>query len=385
MLSLALVAFSPAPALVAALGSERAASTLSLLAAGAALAEMALAPALGSLLDSVGRKPALIGALLALGAVNLAASLRPSVLRLCAAKFVGALCAGLFFVATQVVVSDISAARPERMSATLGVQFALVGAAFFVGAIGAGRLSGLGLSIAYGTSTVVAVLTALLVSLGMRETLLPSERVPFQGAAMGRQLLASPWSCTRILYRHSREVRLLAILAMLQSLPSFMGDTFQILATTEWDLDTQDFTSFVAMFGVINIVANVAGSRMVLRLGIQRFTALATLSSVLSPLGAALLSFRGLVAGALLGFLGSAQMLGTIAALVAEGARSGVPQGELAGERASFLALGKVLGPLWYGALYVQGKRVLGTGTLPFVCNALLGALAFGLSQRYMA
>lgn len=385
VLSLAIVAFSPAPALIAEIGSERATSTLSILSACAAMTEMIISPAMGSLLDSIGRKPALVFTLLSIGLVNGAASFHSSVLTICIAKFVGVLCAGLFFIASQVIVSDITASNPERMSSTLGVQYALIGGAFFVGAIGAGWLSGFGLSVTYGTSTIVAVLTALLVSFGMSETLLPSKKVLFQGATMRKQLLASPWSCTRILYRHSREVRILAILAMLQSLPAFMGDTFQILAKTEWNLGTKDFSSFVAMFGIINIAANVVGSQMVVKLGIKQFTAVATLSSILSPLGASFFSFRGIIAGSILGFLGSAQMLGVTAALVAEGTKSNVPQGELAGERSSFLALMKVIGPIWYSMLYVQGKKFLGTGTLPFLFNAVLGLTAFGISQRYMS
>lgn len=273
------------------------------------------------------------------------------------------------------------------MSSTLGVQYALIGGAFFVGAIGAGWLSEFGLSIIYGTSTVVAALTAVLVSFGMRESLLPSKRIPFQEnkTLLRKQLLQSPWSsCTRILFRHSKEVRILAILIMVQSLPGFMGDTFQILVKTEWNLNTKDFSSFVAMFGIINIAANIVGSRLVVKLGIKHFTALATLSYILTPIGASLFSFRGLIIGSILGFLGSAQMLGVTAALFAEGAKSNVPQGELAGERSSFLALTKVIGPIWYSMLYVKGKKVLGTGCLPFLFNIGCGLTAFTISQCYL-
>jgi predicted MFS family arabinose efflux permease len=384
VLSLALVAFSPAPALVAEIGTERATSTLSILSASAALTEIIMSPALGSMLDSIGRKPALVFTLLAIAMSNGAVSIHPSVITICTAKFVGMLCAGLFFIASQVIISDIVASNPERMSSTLGVQFALIGAAFFVGAIAAGQLSGFGLSVTYGSSAVVAALTAMLVSLGMRETLVPSKRVPFQAHIMRKRLLQSPFSCTRILYRHTKEVRILAIILMLQSFPGFMGDVFQILAKTEWKLDTKDFSSFVAMFGIINIAANIVGSQMVRKLGIKRFTALATLSSMLAPIGASFFSFRGLIVGSIMGFLGSAQMLGVTAALVAEGAKSGAPQGELAGERSSFIALIKVIGPIWYSMLYVQGKKVLGWNNLPFLFNIGVGLGTFTISQLYL-
>lgn len=387
VLSLALVAFSPAPALIAKIGSERATSTLSIIAACAAMTEIVISPVLGSLLDSTGRKPAMLFTLSCLAIVNGAVSIHSSVLMICIAKFTGMLCAGLFFIAAQVIITDISVTNPEQMSSTLGVQNALIGAAFFVGAIGAGRLSEFGLSITYATSTVVAALTVVLLSLGMRETLLPSKQIPFHSnkALLQKQLLQAPWSsCTKILFRHSKEVRILAILMMVQSLPSFMGDTFQILVKTEWNLETKDYSSFIAIFGIINIAANIIGSQMVVKLGIKHFTAIATLSTVLSSVGSSFFSFRGLIIGSIMGFLGSAQMLGVTAALYTEGAKSHVPQGELAGERSSFIALIKVIGPIWYSILYVKGKKVFGVGCLPFLFNIGLGMTAFGISQCYL-
>ena len=205
VLSLTIVGFSPAPALIAELGSERATSTLSILSACAALTQIFISPTLGSLLDSMGRKPALILTLLSIGLVNGAVSLHSSVFTICMAKFVGTLCIGLFFIASEVIVSDICASSPEKMSATLGVQYALIGGAFFVGAIGAGWLSEFGLSVTYGVSTIVAVLTVLLVTFGVSETLLPSKKTVLRGAAVKKQLLESPWSCTRILFRHSKK------------------------------------------------------------------------------------------------------------------------------------------------------------------------------------
>ena len=124
---------------------------------------------------------------------------------------------------------------------------------------------------------------------------------------------------------------------------------------------------------------------MVRKLGIKRFTALATLSSMLAPIGASFFSFRGLVIGSILGFLGSAQMLGVTAALIAEGAKSDVPQGELAGERSSFIALIKVIGPIWYSMLYVRGKNAFGWNNLPFLFNIGLAMGAFAISQLHLS
>jgi len=385
ILSVALVAFSPAPALVEKIGTDRATSILSILSAGAAFAEIILSPALGSLIDVLGRKSALVCTLLLLTLANGAVSLKPTVLTICTAKFVGSLCVGLFFIASQAIVSDISASSPELMSSTLGLQYSLVGAGFFVGAIAAGRLSELGLAISYGCSTMVTAFTAILVYFGMRETLLPSKKIPFNSATTRKLLVQSPLSCTKILFRHSKQVQMLAIILMLQSLPQFMGDVFQIFAKTEWNLSTKEFSSFVAMFGFCNICANIAGSLLVRKLGLRQFTAIATISAILGPIGAIFFSFRGLVVGSIVGFIGSAQSLGVIGALVSEGTKAGVAQGELAGERSSFIALFKVIGPILYSFIYVQGKKQFGFTSLPFLFNALLAIGAFIISQIYIS
>ena len=387
VLSASLVAFSPAPVLIAEIGAERATSTLSMIAACAALTEIIISPAVGGLLDSIGRKPALIFALSCVSFFYGLVGLHSSVLTICAAKFVGMLCFGSFLTTSQVIVSDIAISSPERMSQTLGMLYALSSCGFFMGAIIAGKLSVFGLSVNYRTSTVVSALTAALVYFGMKETLHPSKRITFREnkTHLRKKLLQSPLSsCTRILFRHSKEVRILAILIMIQSLPGHMNDTFQILVRSEWNIDMKDFASFFGLLGVVNIFSNIVGSQLVVKLGIKHFTAIATLSSVLSPIGATLLSFRGLTIGCLIGFLASAQMLGVTAALYVEGAKSNVPQGELAGERAAFLALAKVIGPIWYSFLYIKGKKVFGTGLLPFLFNVGCGLTAFGISQRYL-
>jgi hypothetical protein len=163
-----------------------------------------------------------------------------------------------------------------------------------------------------------------------------------------------------------------------------MGDAFQIYARTEWGLSTKTFSSLVALAGLIGIAGNVAGSVLAPKLGIKKYTAIATLSSMLGPLGAAFFGFKGMMTGSLVGFLSAGQALGITTTLVSEGAKSGVPQGELAGERSSILAVLKVIGPVWYSMLYVQGQKLFGLKNLPFLFNLCLAATAFAMSQMYL-
>lgn len=164
----------------------------------------------------------------------------------------------------------------------------------------------------------------------------------------------------------------------------FMGDFFQIYAKTEWKLDTKAFSNFIAIIGILGFTANSLSSIFVRRLGIRRFTAITTLSSILPNLGAATFGYSGILAGNLVGFMGVAQGLGVMSAIVSEGTKQGVPMGVLAGERASLMALVKVIGPIWYSTLYVQGQRLWNMKTLPFWFNACLGFAVFTMSQVYL-
>lgn len=318
--------------------------------------------------------------------VNTIAALNStSIVAICLAKFCGLLGMSWFFISNQAIISDIAGSDPERLSATMGVQMALVGAGFFVGALVAGRLAELGgLSLSYATSAIVGAIAVLLVTLGMPETLSPSKRVPFHAPAARKMIRQSPLSCTRLLFKHGRQVQTLAILLVFQTIPMFMGDLLQVFAKQEWNLSTKEYSSFIALWSITGICANTIGSFLVRTLGIKRFMGIATLSSMCAPIGATFFGFRGTVFGSIMGFLGAAQSMGINAALVSLARESGVPQGELAGERASLVAMLKVIGPILYSALYVQGRGKLGLKQLPFVFNICLAASAFVVSQLYL-
>jgi len=380
-----LVAFRPAPVVSAALGPDRASSVLSALSSAVACVLILLSPVLGAAIDSSGRKSAAVCLLAAAAAANGAVSLGPSVVAICAAQCVQRLCITFFFVVGQAIVADVAASDPELMGSALGVQFALVSAGIFAGSVAARGLAEVGLSVSYGISASLLAANALFVAVALRETLPPDNRVPFEAGRLPGLLLRSPLACTRILFGRGREIRTLALLLMLQSLPLSMDGIFQIFARTEWDLSAKDYISFVMASSVVGIVANMAGSRLVRVIGIRNYTAAAALSYVLPWAGAVLFAFRGYLAGSAAGFLGSAQQLGVSAALIAAGGRSGVPQGELAGERSSLLALCGVVGPVWYGLLYVQGKKVTGSAHLMFVFNGLLAVGVFVMSRIHLS
>lgn len=315
--------------------------------------------------------------------------------------------------------SGSSSSSSHLVSAAMGEQMALTGLGFLLGIVGAGQLSERNVSTLYGIAAGVATVALLLVKWGLSESLPPrvvitnphnhnhdtlnnsndnnnkhqpvittTAAATTTTSASGKTLgsvVPLLLSCTRLLTRHGPEVRRLGILLMLMTLPMFMGDFFQIFAKSEWNLTTKAFSTFLALYGVVGIVSNTAGSRLVRRMGIKRFTALAILSRILASIGTVFFGYQGSVIGLIIGFLGGAQSIGILAALVSEGAQSGLPQGELAGERAALMALLKIIGPIWYSTLYTQGRRYMNTSYLPFLFNLGLSVVALILSQRHLS
>eukprot|EP00591_Stephanopyxis_turris_P014726 CAMPEP_0195537506 /NCGR_PEP_ID=MMETSP0794_2-20130614/48025_1 /TAXON_ID=515487 /ORGANISM="Stephanopyxis turris, Strain CCMP 815" /LENGTH=167 /DNA_ID=CAMNT_0040671233 /DNA_START=303 /DNA_END=806 /DNA_ORIENTATION=- len=166
-------------------------------------------------------------------------------------------------------------------------------------------------------------------------------------------------------------------------MPMFMGDVLQLYSTDEWKLDGLNFSNMIAVMCLAGIVGNTAASKVVIRrLGMKLFMGVATLSSLFFPLGVCL-GYKYALAGSCIGCLGSAQMLGTTAALMSQGSKSDMKQGELAGERASFMAMLKVVGPLMYALIYQRGQKI-GVSYLPFMFNAFIGLMAFTLVQCHL-
>ena len=160
-----------------------------------------------------------------------------------------------------------------------------------------------------------------------------------------------------------------------------MGDVFQVFAQTHWGLSSRKYASLLALYGGMGILSNIFGSRLVKVWGVKRLTGVAIISSIISSAATAFGGFRGSIIGLVIGFLGPSQSIGIIASLVNKVTSTGMPAGKLAGERAALIALLKILAPIWYSFLYLQGQKTFATGTLPFIFDIALRFVALGLSQ----
>jgi hypothetical protein len=199
-------------------------------------------------------------------------------------------------------------------------------------------------------------------------------------------------------------MRTLALLLLLQSAPIYMGDVFQVFAKEEWGLRPNEFGQIVALFGVLGIVSNTTLSLILKSVGLRTFSLFAIVSSLFFPLTAIFTnSYRHVLIAGSIGLYAGAQKVGTTTAITSLANDLGVPQGQLQGEKASMLALLKIVCPVVYSALYLKGKEwsmscsitdnegsrlalqmMMGKfgKKMPFVLNCILGLSAFAVTWQ---
>ena len=271
-----------------------------------------------------------------------------------------------------------------------------------------GRLTEYGERTAYGCASIFSAFAALNAAFGMRDTLdlttttssvsTTDERNALNWTSLKQALLEAPLSSVQLLFHYGSHMRTLALLLLLQSAPMYMGDVFQVFAKEEWGLKPNDFGKIVALFGVLGIFSNTTLSLIVKQLGLRTFSLFAIISSLFFPMTAIFTNnYRHVLIAGSIGLYAGAQKVGTTTAITSLANERGIPQGQLQGEKASMLALLKIICPVIYSALYLKGKEwsmnsLAGTEEnkfalqmimgkfgkkLPFVLNCLLGVLAF--------
>lgn len=369
VLGLALVALTPTTHIIDAHGAEHGMRLLTALSTASAAAEIGLSPLVGSLADAIGRKKILLGAVLSALLTNGAVAIAPSVGLLAMAKFVSPLAVGLYFLASGATLADCLQGQPAQLAAASGVLFAVISGGFGFG-VGLSGFLPPGLRARYALSTCCLAASLCCAVVLVPESLPASSRIAF------RPRSANPLSCVR-LFRSGRRMRVLAVLALLHSAPMFMGDTLQVYLLKQWKLSDAEVTQLYTVVAATGLAANSVAGIIIERMGLIAFSTIATVSIFLCWVGATV-SRRAFVACAIIGFLGQARTLGTNSMMTAEGARAGMPLGQLAGDRANLTAWLKIFGPILYGQLYLGGLRI-GIPQLPFYLNLGLAAAALAI------
>jgi len=179
-------------------------------------------------------------------------------------------------------------------------------------------------------------------------------------------------------------MRLLVWLAALTLLPLFMGDVLQVFAVSHWSLTNAQVSQLFTFIAASGVVSNLAGGTLIRNLGLRTFTAIATFSTLLLWVGFSTGRLKVALACAAVGFLGPARTLGATTMMTSQGAKLGIAQGQLSGDRANMIAWLKVIGPIIYGTLYVRGVSA-NLPQAPFILNVVLTAAALMLGPVALA
>mmetsp|Transcript_25076 Transcript_25076/g.45365 ORF Transcript_25076/g.45365 Transcript_25076/m.45365 type:complete len:678 (+) Transcript_25076:80-2113(+) len=449
VISMSMVMFSPLPSLTRHFASStsvgaaaaaaatvtssspqaRAVKILSILSAVSAAIELFLSPLIGILIDSFGRKRPSILLHVLVTCANLGVVLFPGVWSVCVSRMINVVVGGFLVIVSNAIIADLFATTTDNnnsngsedennyknsskndMGSVLGRHAAFISLGFLFGSIAGGRLTEYGSErAAYSAALLFSVLATLNVALRMMDSLKLMNRRDatfgkWNGDTLRKTFLEAPLSSVQLLFHYGSHMRTLALLLMLQSAPIFMGDVGQVFAREEWGLEPKDFANFVALFGILGIVSNISLPLILQSFGLRNFSLFAIASSLLIPVTILFTdSYRYIILAGCLGLYGGTQKVGTSTVMTSLATESGIPQGQVQGEKASMLALLKISMPLVYSALYLKGKawssgssdgmsNTAAVGLdfltekigrkLPYVLNIVLGICAFGVTWQ---
>lgn len=335
-----------------------------------ALLQLLVAPMLGALSDRIGRRPVLIGAVLASGGayalLGLAASLGALPLIFLAVAIGGA--AGASIPTAQAYIADST--PPAERASGLGLIGAAFGLGLMLGPASGGLLSVYGLGVPPLLAAGLALLNGLFALRFLPESL-PAERrlrTPLRPAAVARQIAEAASV-------HVVRPLLLAIFLLNMAFAGLQSN-FPLFSSVRFGWDPLANGVFFAFVGVCAVVTqgvllgrlqHVGEARLVI--GGLGLMALSLGATALAPVGWLLYPLVGLMA------LGTGLAVPSITSLVSRLAGEG-RQGVVMGGMQTVLSLTLVLGPALAGLLFDAFGPVapyLSGGLLAF--GALLAAV----------
>jgi MFS family permease len=235
----------------------------------------------------------------------------PGVKSVCLSRVANVLGGGFNIIITNAVIADLfggsssasassgsttttgGAQAQQGMGAALGTQAAYASLGFLLGSLIGGRLTEIGERWAYGACSLLSALAMGNVVFRMTESLDYNNGGGYHNNNNSRRLnsnddndknniqqqqhckeqglmptttsssssssslsllmtkfIEAPLSSIRLLYNYGPKMRTLATLLILQSIPMFMGDVFQLFAKEVWNLRPREFANLVAAFGM---------------------------------------------------------------------------------------------------------------------------------------
>jgi DHA1 family tetracycline resistance protein-like MFS transporter len=332
-----------------------------------ALAQFIFTPVLGALSDRYGRRPIIITSLL-IEAISLAlTALASNLPMLFLARFIGGLGASNIGSA-QAVVADVT--TPDHRARGMGLIGAAIGIGFVLGPAMSGVLAPTGLTVPFWVAMGVALVNAMLVMLFLPETharqpIVSAKAASYKDAA----ILISGW---QMAYRYPVILRLTVINLLFMVAFTGMETVFALFAQHYFGWTASQIGYIFTYVGVIIVIVQggLVGL-LVKRIGEQ---SLLRIGLVLLAGGLILLAFSIQVALVLLSLgilsVGDGVVNPAISTLVSF-ASPAESQGEILGLAQGVSGLGRIIGPLAAGSIYV----LLRPGT-PFIAGSMLVVVA---------
>ena len=290
--STSMVVFAPLPSLTKHIADtmdatsstpqERAIQILAIISAISAAIELFLSPLVGVIIDIFGRKLPMVVFASLIGCANLGVVLYPCIITICLSRIVNVLVGGFLVIIVNAIIADVFTTTndnndnngSEMMGSVLGRQAATVSLGFLLGSVVGGRLTEYSERTAYTGALILSTLATMNVAFRMVDSLQFTKDAKTQdgrkrniltrisgkreeedtantdnvGAQLCNKLIEAPLSAVKLLYSYGSQMRTLAILLMLQSLPIYMGDTFQLFSKEEWGLNPKDFANIVGTY-----------------------------------------------------------------------------------------------------------------------------------------
>jgi DHA1 family tetracycline resistance protein-like MFS transporter len=326
-------------------------------------------PIIGNLSDQFGRRPVILGSLLAFGFDYFLMGFAPSVGWLFLGRAVAGM-AGAVYVPANAYVADVT--PPERRAHAFGLVSSAFGLGFILGPVAGGLLGELGPRAPFFAAAALAGLNLLFGLYVLPESLPPSRRRPF---AWRR---ANPLGALNALRRHP-EVFALATVTLIYLIAANAYSstwTFSMAAKFGWSPRMIGLSLGATGLGMATVRAFVTG-RLVARIG-ERRTAIFGLSwGVLAGTAFALVPVGWMVFP--LALVAALEAV-TYPSLNAMMTRRAPPeqQGELQGAIASLTSLASMFGPTLmtraFAGFSTRGHGLFFPGA-PFALTAVLDAI----------
>lgn len=309
-----------------------------------AVAQLLTAPLWGNLSDRVGRKPVLIAGLLGYGVSFFLMAAAPSYPMLLLARLAGGLLSAAALPTALALAADLT--PPENRGAAMGQMGGAFGLGFLFGPAIGGVLAPLGITVPFIAAGILALAAVPLGAIVLREPL--RHRSPIVSQPLWRSLWQAVRSPYALLYwlAFGMTFGASAMFAMLgyyfidrvHGSPAQVGLTFTLVG----------LAASLIQFTAIGPASRAWGENRVAQTGL-----------LLGAIGFAVIALSGttapLIASVVVTGIGMSLTRPAITSLLSKRTQHG--QGLTMGVQTSFDSLGRTVGPLWAGAIYVWDIR----------------------------